>query len=69
MIADFGYTEDTFNLDAALSYSVTDFAKLTLEGRNLTNVPQYRTQYQDNPLTAIYGSTGRIITAGVRLIF
>ncbi len=69
VIADFGYTEATFNLDVAFAYNVTDFAKLTLEARNLTNAAQYRTMYEANPVTQNYGSTGRIVTAGVRLIF
>lgn len=69
VIADFGYTEDTFNLDAAFAYNLTDYAKLTLEGRNLTNTKQYRTMYEANPVTQTYASTGRIVTAGVRLIF
>jgi TonB-dependent receptor len=69
VIADFGYTESTFNLDAAFAYNITDFAKLTLEARNLTNATQYRTMYEANPVTQTYGSTGRIVTAGVRLIF
>ncbi len=69
IIADFGYVEDTLNVDAALSYALTSFARLTLEGRNLTNVPQYRTMYAANPVSQLYGSTGRIITGGMRLTF
>lgn len=69
VVADFGYTEDTFNLDAAFGFNVTEYAKLTLEGRNLTNATQDRTMYAANPVVQSYGSTGRIITAGVRVIF
>lgn len=69
VVADFGYNEDTLNLDFALGYNVTDWAKLTLEGRNLTNNTQYRTMYAANPVTQTYGSTGRIITAGLRMTF
>jgi TonB-dependent receptor len=69
VFADFGYNEDTLNVDFAISVNVTDFAKLTLEGRNLTNDPQYRTMYAANPVTQTYASTGRIITGGVRFIF
>lgn len=69
VVADFGYNEDTLNIDVALAVNVTDFAKLTIEGRNLTNETQYRTMYADNPVTQTYASTGRIFTAGVRLIF
>jgi TonB-dependent receptor len=69
VFADFGYNEDQLNIDFSMSYSVTDFARLTLEGRNLTNEPQYRTMYAANPVTQTYASTGRIITAGLRLTF
>ncbi|PSJ40012.1 TonB-dependent receptor domain-containing protein [Allosphingosinicella deserti] len=69
VFADFGYTENTLNIDAAFAWNVNDILKLTIEGRNLTNEPQYRTMYEDNPVTQTYASTGRIITAGVRMIF
>jgi TonB-dependent receptor len=69
VIGDFGYTEDTLNVDAALAWNVNKILKLTLEGRNLTNAPQYRTMYEANPVTQTYASTGRIFTAGVRMIF
>ncbi|WP_326523971.1 TonB-dependent receptor domain-containing protein [Sphingomonas sp.] len=69
VLADFGYNEDTLNIDFAMSYNVTKWAKLTLEGRNLTNEAQYRTMYEANPVTQSYASTGRIVTGGFRLIF
>lgn len=69
VFADFGYNEDQFNLDAAFGLNVTKFARFTLEARNLTNQPQYRTMYAANPVSQTYGSTGRIITAGLRLTF
>lgn len=69
VLADFGFNEDQFNLDAAFAVNLTKFARFTLEGRNLTNQVQYRTMYAANPVSQIYGSTGRIITAGVRLSF
>ena len=69
VVADFGFNENTLNIDVALSFNITSFAELTLEGRNLTNDPQYRTEYAANPLTQTYGSTGRVFTGGVRVIF
>jgi len=69
VVADFGYNENTLNVDAAFSINVTPYASLTLEGRNLTNDPQYRTEYAANPVTQIYGSTGRVITIGARMAF
>src|SRR4051812_8991331 len=68
-IGDFGFTENQLNVDAALALTVNDWMKFTLEGRNLTNEPQYRTMYADSPVTQTYQSTGRIITAGVRMTF
>jgi TonB-dependent receptor len=69
VIGDFGFTENTLNVDAAFAWNLTDEVKLTLEGRNLTNEKQYRTMYEESPVTQNYASTGRIITAGVRVIF
>jgi TonB-dependent receptor len=69
IIADFGYNEDTLNVDFALAYNLTKWAKVTLEGRNLTNDPQYRTMYGANPVTQTYASTGRIVTGGLRVNF
>jgi iron complex outermembrane recepter protein len=69
VIGDFGFTEDTLNVDAALAWNVNKVLKLTAEARNLTNEPQYRTMYEANPVTQTYASTGRIFTAGARMIF
>ncbi|WP_225421400.1 TonB-dependent receptor [Sphingomonas parva] len=69
VIGDFGFTENQLNIDAAFSINVTDYLRFTLEGRNLTNEPSYRTMYADSPVTQTYQSTGRIITAGARLVF
>src|SRR4051812_41287034 len=69
VVADFGYRESTLNVDASLQYSVTDWLKFTLEARNLTNDPTYSTMYADAPVTQTYQSTGRIVTAGVRMSF
>lgn len=69
VVADFGYNEDTFNLDFAMSYKLTKAISLSVEGRNLTNTTQYRTMYQANPVSSVYASTGRIVTFGVRANF
>jgi iron complex outermembrane recepter protein len=69
IVADFGYTENTLNIDFASSWNVNRFLRLTLEGRNLTNSPTYRTMYEANPVTQLYQSTGRIITVGARVTF
>lgn len=69
VLADFGYNEDTLNIDFAIGLNVTEFARLSLEGRNMTNNTQYRTMYAANPVAQTYASTGRIITGGLRLNF
>jgi TonB-dependent receptor len=69
VIADFGYTENTLNVDFATSYNVTDWLRVTFEARNLTNSTTHRTMYQANPVTQLYQSTGRVFTAGARLTF
>lgn len=69
VIGDFGYNEDQLNIDASFQFQINDYLKLTLEGRNLTNEPTYRTMYADNPVAQTYQSTGRILTAGVRVVF
>jgi iron complex outermembrane receptor protein len=68
-VSDFGFRENQFNVDAAMSYAVTSFAKLTIEGRNLTNAPSYSTEYAADPVSQNYQSTGRVITGGLRLVF
>ena len=69
VIADFGFTENTLNVDAAFSWSISDWVRLTLEGRNLTNAATHRTMYEASPVTQTYQSTGRVFTAGARLTF
>ena len=69
VIADFRYRENQLNVDAALAYNITRYAEIRLEGRNLTNAPDYETMYAASPVTQTYASTGRVITAGLRLVF
>lgn len=69
VVSDFGFRENQLNVDAALSYAVTKFARITLEGRNLTNAPTYSTEYAADPVSQNYQSTGRVITAGLRVLF
>ncbi|OYY91026.1 MAG: TonB-dependent receptor [Sphingomonas sp. 28-66-16] len=69
VLADFGYREATFNLDFASSYALTPWARISLEARNLTNATQYNTIYAANPLSSVSASTGRIVTAGLRVVF
>jgi hypothetical protein len=35
----------------------------------MTNAPQFRSIYAANQLSSLYAGTGRIITAGLRLVF
>jgi iron complex outermembrane receptor protein len=69
VIGDFGYNEDQLNVDAAFALNLNEWMKFTLEARNLTNEPTYRTMYSASPVTQTYQSTGRIFTAGVRMTF
>ncbi|WP_066651521.1 MULTISPECIES: TonB-dependent receptor domain-containing protein [Sphingomonas] len=69
IVADFGYRESTFNLDFASSYALTPWARVSLEARNLTNTTQWNTMYAANPLSSVAASTGRIVTAGIRVVF
>jgi TonB-dependent receptor len=69
VIGDFGFTENTLNVDFATSYNLTDWIRLTFEARNLTNETTHRTMYEANPVTQLYQSTGRVFTAGARLTF
>jgi TonB-dependent receptor len=59
-------TDATFNVDASMSYALTDQIRLTLEGINLTD--EIRKQYVDSlgqrPVT--YHHTGRSILFGAR---
>ena len=69
VVSDFGFRENQLNVDAVLSFAVTKFARLTLEGRNLTNAPSYSTEYAAGPVSQNRQSTGRVITGGVRMVF
>jgi iron complex outermembrane recepter protein len=59
-------TNSTFNVDAALSYALTDKIRLTLEGINLTD--EFRNQFIDSagdrPVTNTH--TGRSVLFGAR---
>lgn len=61
----FDGTNETFNVDASLQYSVTDQIKVTLEGINLTDA--YQDQFNDSRnLLSVYHHTGREFLFGVR---
>lgn len=68
VMADFGYTENTFYLDLASGYQINNLLRLTLDVRNLTNAATRQTIYAANPLTSLYQNTGRVITLGARLV-
>lgn len=69
LVNDFVGSEDTLNVDAAVSYVLNDSVTLNLEALNLTNQPDERWAYQDHPLVTQYRNTGRQYFAGVRLRF
>jgi iron complex outermembrane recepter protein len=59
-------TRATFNVDAAMSYAITDNIRVTLEGINLTDEvrPQYADSIGDRPVT--FHHTGRTVLIGAR---
>lgn len=59
--------DSSFNLDAAIRYSLTDRIELTLDANNLTD--EYRYRWTDNTARRNYENNhfGRIVMAGVRI--
>jgi TonB-dependent receptor len=59
-------TRSTFNLDAAMSYAVTDKIRVTVEGINLLDTvrPQFVDSVGDRPVT--FNRTGRTVLVGAR---
>ncbi|WDA42908.1 TonB-dependent receptor [Erythrobacter sp. BLCC-B19] len=59
-------TRATFNVDAAMSYALTDNIRITLEGINLTDEvrPQFVDSVGDRPVT--FNRTGRTVLIGAR---
>ena len=69
VLSDFLFRESQLNVDAALTYNLNRWAEIVVQGRNLTNAPEWDTMYAANPVTQTYQSAGRVITAGIRLVF
>lgn len=69
LINDFAFSKGTTNVDASVSYKVTDFATVTLEGLNLTNQTSNNYAYQDSPVVTNYSSSGPIYRVGMRAQF
>lgn len=59
-------TRSTFNVDAAMSYAISENIRVSLEGINLTDTvrPQFVDSVGDRPVT--YNRTGRTVLVGVR---
>lgn len=59
-------TRATFNVDAAMSYAITDNIRVTIEGINLTDEvrPQFVDSVGDRPVT--FHRTGRTVLIGAR---
>ena len=69
LINDFIGSEETLNVDAAFTYSLTDNVTLTAEALNLTNQTDQRWAYQGDPVVQNYASTGRQYFVGARFTF
>jgi outer membrane receptor protein involved in Fe transport len=62
-------TNESLYFDASISYKLTDFLTLSLEGINLTNEKQDRfADIASDRMLTLFG-VGRTITAGVRIGF
>ena len=69
LINDFAFSKGTTNIDASISYKLTDFATVTLEGLNLTNQTSNNYAYQDSPVVTNYSSSGPVYRVGLRAQF
>jgi len=69
LINDFVYSRGTLNVDAAISYKITDWISISAEGLNLTNQTSDRYAYAGQEAVTNYASSGRIYRAGVRFNF
>lgn len=69
LINDFVSSGSTTNVDASVSYRITDFITLTAEGLNLTNQASQRFAYRDQPVVTQYASSGPIYRVGLRAKF
>lgn len=67
LINDFAFSRSTLNVDASMSYKVTSFATVSLEGLNLSNQTTNRYAYQGQEAVTQYSSSGRILRAGLRI--
>lgn len=66
LMNDFIGSKSTKNVDASFTYNVSEHFTLSLEGLNLTNQPEERWVYQDDPLVAQYSAPGRQYFAGFK---
>jgi TonB-dependent receptor len=65
LMNEFGGSEETLNVDFSMTYSPTKRLSFSLEGLNMTDQTTNRYAY-NVPVVTQYGSTGRVITLGVR---
>jgi outer membrane receptor protein involved in Fe transport len=66
LMNDFIGSKSTKNVDASFTYNVSEHFTLSVEGLNLTNQPEERWVYQDDPLVAQYSAPGRQYFAGFK---
>lgn len=66
LINDFIFSRSTTNIDASVSYKLTDEITLSAEALNLTNQTNNRVAYQDYMVPQTYASSGRIFRIGTR---
>ncbi|OYQ31694.1 TonB-dependent receptor [Niveispirillum lacus] len=69
LINDFVFSRSTANIDASISYKLTDLITVTAEGLNLTNQTSDRYAYEGQEAVTQYASSGRIFRVGTRVRF
>ncbi|CAL1692663.1 hypothetical protein MMB232_02844 [Brevundimonas subvibrioides] len=69
LVNDFLGSEATLNIDASVTYKLTDIVTLTAEALNLTNQTTNRWGYAEDRVVTNYGSTGRQFFIGARAVF
>ncbi|ODP37826.1 TonB-dependent receptor [Sphingomonas turrisvirgatae] len=69
LVNDFVYTRGTTNVDASMSYKLTDWFSISAEGLNLTNQTSDQYAYQGQEAVSRYASSGPIYRVGARLRF
>jgi TonB-dependent receptor len=69
LVNDFVGSKATTNVDFSASYKFTKNVSVNVEALNLTNQTSNRFGYAEDPVVTQYGSTGRQVFVGMRMVF